>query len=93
MKIRKEFRDESRKNYGCDVEGAEGLSLERLNTGSLMRIADSLEKMEQPFTRLLDEIEYFRRRNKALNADIEFLRRSNAALKGQITKLKKKLRI
>ncbi|MGG5486284.1 hypothetical protein [Gaetbulibacter sp. PBL-D1] len=83
------FKQESRKNYGSSNE-QKSASLEQLNTGCLQRIADSLEKIENPYQELLETNEYLRRRYRKLSSDIETLRYQNRALKGVITRMKNK---
>lgn len=84
----KSYREESKKGWGTDQKTA--LSDDQLEIGCLLRIADSLEKMEAPFKRLLDDNEYLGRRVKEQNAEIDELKRSNAALRGAITRMKKR---
>lgn len=65
-------------------------TLDNINTGCLQRIADSLEKIEAPFQKLISDNEYLRNTNEQLSADKADLSRKIIALKGVITKLKKK---
>lgn len=54
----KNYRRESRdKNWGTYDEV---LSFDQINTGSLLRIADSLEKIEKPYLQLIEEVEFYR---------------------------------
>lgn len=39
----KDYREESKKAYGCNQDLGKGVSVDQLNAGSLMRIADALE--------------------------------------------------
>ncbi len=81
----KDYREESRKNWGTT---GEGLTIEQINLGAFLRIADSLERMEKPYKKLLDDTDYLQRRHKENLDRIEYLERSRAALKGVITKIK-----
>lgn len=85
------YRIESRKNYGKTVHNAnEGLSIEQLNCGSLMRIADSLEIIQQTYKRLIDERDQAIDQKKALSVLLTRSDNKIRALKGVITKMKKK---
>ena len=69
------YRIESRKNYGKTVESvSDNASIEQLNCGSLMRIADSLEIIQQTYKRLIDERDQAIDQKKALSV---LLTRSN----------------
>lgn len=83
---KKDIRGISRNDWSSEIP----VNLETINTGSLQRIADSLEKMEKPFDKLIRDNEYYRERNKRQQDRIQSLERSNSALKGHITRLKKK---
>ena len=88
-KVRKNYREESRKNYGNDFEEREGVSVEQLNAGSLMRIADATEMMAKDRVRMENDLEYYKRRLKEKEVDVKHLARSNAALRGHIGRLKR----
>ena len=48
------YREESRKNWGKDsAQGA--LTIEQINTGTLLRIADAVEAMAKRHIELIDE--------------------------------------
>lgn len=65
-------------------------SHEEIKTGCLQRIADSLEKMEQPYLRLLNDVKYLTERNRGLNETIQSLQNKLRATKGHVTRLKRK---
>jgi hypothetical protein len=55
----KNYRSESRDtNWGTQDKG---LSLDQINAGSLLRIADSLERMEEPYLKLHRDLDNFKR--------------------------------
>ena len=83
----KSYKEDSKKNYGTY---SDALTLEQINTGVLMRIADSVEKMEQPYLRLIREMEYYRDQTKKLKYENDFLKNSNRGLKSYITRIKNK---
>lgn len=82
------YREESRKNWGKDSSNG-NLTLEQINTGCLLRIADAVELMAKRHKELIDSNEYLQRRHREMNAEIERLKRQRAALRGAITRLKR----
>jgi len=85
------YREQSRDvQWGTTNDGA-GLSIEQINCGSLLRIADASEKMAQRYTELIDKASRLEKANNSLYAQNRQQERSMSALKGQITKLKRKL--
>lgn len=83
------YKEESRKNYGEKSSG-DTLCKEQLTLGCLMRIADSLEKMEKPYQRLLDNYDSAQKGKIYFYEKSEKLKYSNRGLKGYITRLKNK---
>lgn len=82
----KEYKESSRIfNWGREV-GEGNLNLEELKVGALLRIADSLENMEQPYKDLLKTIEYY----KKFGEENKKLKRSISGLKGYIKTTKSK---
>ncbi|MFZ3193710.1 MAG: hypothetical protein WA154_10975 [Moraxellaceae bacterium] len=72
------------------VSTSESLTLEQINTGSLLRIADSLEKVAIRHTELMRERDYWERECRAAREDRDALRRSNASLRGHMKRVKAK---
>ena len=86
----KDYRKESRKNYGRETPEFEGVNLEQLNAGSLMRIADATEAMSKNYTQLQSRCDMYERWwNEACDENKQLRRRINA-MKGVITKLRAK---
>ena len=86
-KVFKNYREESRAEWGQNMEEGESLSREQLKLGCLLRIADSLEKIAQRYQSLIDERDNYKRwylEEKKQRQRVEFRRR---ALKGVVTKL------
>lgn len=81
------LKDESRKEYGIWGSTA---NTDELQAGCLQRIADSLERMEQPFRNLLEHNEYLKSRLREEQAAVRHLHRRIACLRGVITKMKGK---
>lgn len=88
--MQKSFRSESKKDYGTNVPEGEGLSLERLNCGSLMRIADATEIMATNYLRLQEDLATAKRGREYYMEEMEKAQRTITAMKGLITKLKKR---
>lgn len=85
MEDKKLFKSESRKEWYSPSK----LSTEELTLGCLMRIADSLERIEEPYLRLLERIREIEHVSRERGERIMELKRSNAALRGHITRTKK----
>lgn len=83
------FKEESRKDWGINLGENEPISTANLQFGAILRIADSLEKMEVPFTALIRDNEYYKSRNKALREQIDKQAKQIAAYKGIIRRMKK----
>ena len=83
----KTYRDESRINWGTRDNS---LSLEQINTGSLLRIADAVEIMAKRYQDLIDECDRYKHRHKQAVEEIKSLNCRIAGLKGTITRLKKR---
>lgn len=85
----KSYRDHSRSNWICSKEGFPGV--EKINTGSLQRIADATEAMAKNYISLQNSLEHYKNRCDRLEAENQHLRNSRAAIKAHNTRLKKKL--
>jgi hypothetical protein len=66
-------------------------TLEQINAGSMLRIADAMEKMTQSFDALRADRDYWRGRAEDWECKANRLSRSIAALRGYITRLKRKI--
>lgn len=91
----RDYRHESRRNYlsadDCNF------TPEQLNTGALLRIADSMERIEPNiaaaaarFVALQEEAERLRRLVRYYETTLKRERRRSAALKGHLAKAKRK---
>jgi polyhydroxyalkanoate synthesis regulator phasin len=85
----KSYRDESRTNWGSTDEK---LSLEQLNTGALLRIADATEKMASNYTRMENDLKWHKEKYHEKNKEIERLERVIAALRGHLKRAKSKIK-
>lgn len=77
-------RDDSRQNWRGSG------SVESINSGSLQRIADALEKMSRNYDQLISDRNHFRNQASRLRGELDAERRRSAALRGVITRMKNK---
>lgn len=80
------YKDVSRINWGSEQEN---FSLDQINTGALLRIADAAEKMAERHTELIRQRDYFEGEAKRLRLIREKLERSNASLRGHLKRAKR----
>lgn len=80
------YREASRIFWGN--EESEGLTLEQINTGAVLRIADATEKMAQRHTELIRDRDYYKGKAERLDVECNRLSRRVAALRGVITRMK-----
>lgn len=83
----RDLREASRAKW---VSNAESLSLEQINTGSMLRIADATELMARNYQRLISERDMYKRLFEEERATAKRLTRQANALRGVITRLKRK---
>lgn len=88
----KSYRKESRKDWG-ETNDSSLLTIEQINTGAMLRIADATEAMAKNYVALQAEAERYKRWYEEERRESASLRRRNIALRGQITKLRKRLSI
>lgn len=84
----KNFRDESRVNYGLTSD--RNLTQKDLQLGCLLRIADASEVMAKNHNRLIDEARHQTNRADRLQRELDTERRRSAALRGHIKRMKAK---
>ena len=89
------LKDASRVNWSTvnrTTDGTEPHSYPgdmNIQLGCLMRIADSVEKMEKPYTMLQDRIKVLENEKKSLQSDNEALQKVARSLKTRVYQLKK----
>lgn len=81
----KNYRDATKANWGTSDDK---LTLEQVNTGCLLRIADAIEKMASNYQRMENELAMYKRRHNEEKEYKERHWRTIRAMKGVITKLK-----
>lgn len=82
----KSYRQVSKVDYGTS---ADTVSLDQINTGSFLRIADSMEKMAANHVALVDERDRLKRWYEDERARNQKWSRRYAALQGHFNRLKK----
>lgn len=80
------YRSTSRIDWGST---ADSFTLDQINTGALLRIADATEKMSVRHTELMQQRDYFEAEVKRLKVIRDRLERSNASLRGHLKRAKK----
>lgn len=81
------YRDESRKDWGTTSELA--LSLDQVNTGALLRIADATELMARRYQDLINERDLYKIRYFTQQQRAEAAERRISALRGVITRMRR----
>ena len=85
----KSYKEESKSNWG--INSQEDLTIQQVQMGAILRIADAAEIMATNYIRLQNDNEYYKRRHKEQLKEIERLNRSRNALSGHLKRLKKQL--
>lgn len=83
------YKESSRANWGVHLNDAQTLQKEDIKIGAILRIADSLERIEKPYLNLIEECKTLREQNNRRLSRISKLEKQIAAYKGIITKMKK----
>lgn len=83
----KQYKYESRKNWGADIDGE--LSRDQISLGALLRIADAAENMAIRHTELIAQRDRFERDAIRLRDELDIMKRRSAALKGVISRTKR----
>lgn len=65
-------------------------TLDEINCGALLRIADAIETMAGSYRRLIEECDLYKQQHERELVRRESLKRSNAALRGVIKRNKRK---
>lgn len=81
------YRQASKIDWGN--EESNGVNLEQINTGAMLRIADATEKMAQRHTELIRDRDYWERRAKNAEMALETERHRSASLRGHLKRAKK----
>lgn len=86
----KYWKEQSKLLWFTSVEEGQSISTESVKIGCLMRIADSLEKIEQPFADLISENKRLKESRIYHLSKIQTLEKRVAAFKGIINRMKRK---
>lgn len=85
------YRDESRKNYGREIEDEHSLRNDELKLGALLRIADATEAMAKNYTQMQTNLDYYKRLAQERADQIQQLQYMLRGARGANTRLRKKL--
>ena len=85
----KSYRQKSRANWGRNTTQA--LTLDEVQLGAILRIADAAEAMAKNHVQLQSERDHYKQCCDQEQERVAKLERSNAALRGQITRLKNRI--
>ena len=83
------YKSESRKDWGQDTNGS--LTIEQINCGAILRIADAVELMAKNYLQLQHDAAFYKRKYQEQQKEIESLTRSKNAYSGHVKRLKKKV--
>lgn len=86
----KSYKKESRADWGDEKKENGPLRRDQIKLGAILRIADSLEKMEKPFQELISRAEMYERWYNQAKDERDYYKHSRNALRGIVNKLKKK---
>jgi len=81
----KNYKSESRIDWGAYVEDGETINRDQIQLGAILRIADASELMAKNHAELVRERDYYQRMYKEQYAYARHLERRVAGLRGQIT--------
>lgn len=87
----KDYRQESRKNWGRKVGPGETFDNSDIQLGAILRIADATEKMCADRVKLEKDLEWFKKECRQLNEQIDQLRRSKESYIGKLRKAKQEI--
>ena len=80
------YREESRSDWGTRDEG--GFSLDQVNAGALLRIADAVEKMAESYDLMRRDRDVWKERALSAERRLDTERRRTAALRGWIKRMR-----
>lgn len=87
----KNFKSESRLNWGKELHNGGTISNEEITLGAILRIADATEAMAKDRVALERDLKYYKDRFREQQATIDQLTKSRNSYKGKFNNLKKKL--
>lgn len=92
MSTFKSYREESRANWGRNVEAGAQISNEDVRSGCLLRIADATEAMAKNHLQLINSLDYYKRVYSERGIELQHAKNQLRAARGQLTRLKNKLK-
>ncbi|RKT01073.1 hypothetical protein [Chryseobacterium defluvii] len=92
MKTFKNYKEESRKNWGSELDEGQTLNSDQIKVGALLRIADASELMALNHLQLQIELDQMKNSREYYKNLYESSQKTISSFKGQITKLKNRLK-
>lgn len=83
------YKQQSRLEWYQDLPEDRQLSLDQVQLGAVLRIADALELMAQSHAKLQEDRDFYERRYKEESASSKRLAHANAALRGHLKRMKR----
>ena len=85
----KNYREESRCNYGQNLDDNVNMPQEGLKVGALLRIADAAELMAKNYQQMQRDLDYYKVQCAHFEGKSAALERRINSLRGVITRMKK----
>lgn len=85
----KSYKKESRSDWGAELPEDQKLSMDQIQLGCILRIADATEAMAKNHTQLQADLDWYKRQYNSYKERLEASENSNRSLRGVITKLRK----
>jgi len=82
------YKEHSKRNWG--VSESSNLSLEQINTGAILRIADATELMAKDRLRMENDLAWYKKRYDELRAENKRLANRINGFQGYIKRIKRK---
>lgn len=83
----KSYKEESKKDWGTS---ASNLTLEQVQAGAFLRIADATEKMAINYTKMLNDLNWYKEKYDEKSQEIERLNNTIRGYKGYLKRVKSK---
>lgn len=86
-----DWRTGSKSNWGSNLPEGKTLTVEQIQTGAILRIADATEAMARTHNELIEELDLYKRRYKSALESNARLIKQVSAYKGHLRKAKDQL--
>lgn len=86
------YREESKINWGVNLDEDQKLNFDGIQLGAILRIADASEKMAKNYQQLIDERDRYKQYYEQEQKINHSLRMQIIGIRGYITRLKKRIK-